>query len=345
MHLSAPSSPHIHSGKSVSKIMLTVALGLLPGIAVYTGLFGWGVIINILIAAITALACEAIILAIRKRPIGVSLSDNSALVTAMLLALSIPPLSPWWIPVLGAAFAIIIAKQLYGGLGYNSFNPAMVGYVMLLISFPREMTSWLAPLSISDTVIGFQESLHKVFTGEFSAPLITDAVTMATPLDTLKTELGLEKNVGEIMGGSPLFGHLAGTGWEWISLTFLAGGCWLIFKRIISWHIPVALLGSLFIMSAIFHLIDGQQYASPLFHLLSGAAILGAFFIATDPVTACTTNRGRLYYGAGIGILVYIIRTWGGYPDAVAFAVLLMNMAAPTIDYYTQPRVFGHGRD
>jgi len=165
---------------------------------------------------------------------------------------------------------------------------------------------------------------------------------MATPLDTVKTELGLNVTVSEIVHGNAIFGDFGGVGWEWIDNWILLGGVWLVYKRIITWHIPLALMGSLFAIAFFFFMLDPDTYPSPMFHLFGGATMLAAFFIATDPVSASTTPRGRVYYGIGIGILIYVIRTWGSYPDGVAFAVLLMNMAAPTIDYYTQPRVFGH---
>ncbi len=340
--LNTPSSPHFHGPSTVTTVMLKVMLALLPGILIYAWMFGWGVIINIVLASITALATEALMLRMRQRPVMMYLFDSSALVTAMLLALALPPLAPWWLVVIGSAFAIIFAKHLYGGLGFNPFNPAMVGYVMLLISFPREMTSWLAPLSLGEQNLSLGQSLSFVFSGSLPAGLSLDALTMATPLDSLKTELGLNKAMQEITA-SPIFGMLGGTGWEWINIAFLAGGLWLIHKKIISWHVPIAMLGSLALISFLFFIIKPGAYASPLFHLFSGGAILGAFFIATDPVSGATTPKGRLYFGAGVGVLTYIIRSWGGYPDAVAFSVLLMNMAAPTIDYYTRPRVFGHG--
>ncbi|HHJ80814.1 MAG TPA: RnfABCDGE type electron transport complex subunit D, partial [Candidatus Tenderia electrophaga] len=169
-----------------------------------------------------------------------------------------------------------------------------------------------------------------------------DALTMATPLDALRTELGLNKTMAEITA-SPIFAGIAGTGWQWVSLAFLAGGLWLMYKKIISWHVPAAMLGSLALISMVFYFIDPAAYSSPLFHLFSGGAILGAFFIATDPVSGATTPKGRIYFGIGVGVLTYVIRSWGGYPDAIAFSVLLMNMAAPTIDHYTRPQVFGHG--
>ena len=342
MLLNTPSSPHFHGPSTVTKVMLRVAYALIPGMLVYSWLFGWGVIINVLLASVTALATEALMLRLRQRPLKMFLTDGSALVTALLLGLALPPLAPWWMVLVGTAFAIIFAKHLYGGLGFNPFNPAMVGYVMLLISFPREMTSWPAPLSLSEAHLTLSQSLGYVFGGTLPAGFRLDALTMATPLDALRTELGLNKAMEDITA-NPIFGSLAGSGWEWVNIAFLAGGLWLIYKNIISWHVPAAMLGSLALISLVFYLIEPTTYASPLFHLFSGGAILGAFFIATDPVSGATTPRGRIYFGIGVGVLTYVIRSWGGYPDAVAFSVLLMNMTAPTIDHYTRPQVFGHG--
>ena len=342
MPLNTPTSPHVRMSESVTTIMLRVIAALIPGIAAYIWFFGWGVAINLTLAVVTALISEAAMLAIRNRPVKPFLMDGSAVVTAFLLGLSLPPLTPWWIPVVGTAFAIIIAKQLFGGLGYNPFNPAMVGYAMLLISFPRQMTMWMEPLALNQYQPGFADVWNYAFHGSFAGNTGIDALTMATPLDTLKTQLRLNHSVGEVMSSNPLFGSLGGKGWEWVNIGFLLGGLWLLYRKIITWHIPAAMLAALAVMATVFYIVSPQAYASPLFHLVSGASMLGAFFIATDPVTASTTNRGRLLYGAGVGILIYIIRTWGGYPDGVAFAVLLMNMVVPTIDYYTQPRVFGH---
>ena len=324
--------------------MFNVILALLPAITAYIWMFGWGVMINILLAVSVALVCEAAMLKARGRPLQPFITDGSAILTALLLAFALPPLAPWWLTTIGVAFAIIIAKHLYGGLGFNPFNPAMIGYVVLLISFPREMTLWPLPPQLAEQALSFGATVDYMFFARLPADLAIDALTAATPLDAMKTQLGLGHSTKEIMAAQPVFGFLGGKGWEWINLLLLAGGLWLIYRRIINWHIPVALLGSLFTMALLFFLLDPAHTPSPLFHLFSGAVILGAFFIATDPVTAATSNIGRLWYGAGIGILIYIIRTWGGFPDSVAFAVLLMNMAAPTIDYYTKPRVFGHGR-
>ncbi len=342
MEFKIRSSPQTHLPNSLTQMMLKVLYALLPAIAVYVWFFGWGVVINILLAVVTALGCEALMLKLRRRPLKPFLSDGSALVTATLLAVALPPLSPWWLTVLGVAFAIVIAKHLYGGLGFNPFNPAMVGYVMLLISFPLEMTGWSAPLTLVDYHLSFMDSLLVIFTGQIANGLNLDALTMATPLDTLRSQLRLEHTVAEALGSNAVFGLFGGAGWEWINLAILAGGLWLIYKKVIAWHIPAGLLGGVFVIAAIFFVIDPERYASPLFHIMTGAVIFAAFFIATDPVTAPTTPLGRVIFGAGIGVLAYIIRTWGGYPEGIAFAVLLMNMVAPTIDHYYQPRVFGH---
>jgi electron transport complex protein RnfD len=338
MEFKTYSSPHLPVAGSVSAMMLRVLLALVPGIICAFWIFGWGILFNILLASITALIAEAAILKLRKRPAFTTLLDGSALITAVLLALALPPLTPWWIPVIGSLFAIVIAKQLYGGLGYNPFNPAMAGYVVLLISFPLELTLWSAP----GTQLGFADTLALVFTGNLPVGQSLDAITMATPMDSIKTRLGLSETLGEIHS-STLFGNFASVGWEWINLWFLLGGLWLMQVKVIQWQIPAGMLGGLAAIAFVFYAINPDIYTTPLFQLFSGAAMLGAFFIATDPVSASTTPRGRIYYGIGIGVLTYIIRTWGGYPDGVAFAVLLMNLAAPTIDHYTQPRVFGQG--
>ena len=337
------SSPFISASNSVARLMRLVLLALIPGMAAHLYFFGWGLLINLGIAIPAALASEALMLHWRRRPIKPFLSDCSAVLTATLLAIALPPLAPWWLIFIGTAFAIIIAKQLYGGLGYNPFNPAMAAYAMLLIAFPREMTTWLPAQAHAPA---FLDSLRYSLFETLPDGLGLDSISMATPLDTVKTQLGMNLTLAEIRDlGRELFGLLGGRGWEWINMMFLAGGLLLIALRVISWHIPAAILGSLFLCALVFQLIDVDTHASPLFHLFSGATMLGAFFIATDPVSAATTVRGRLYYGAGIGILTYVIRSWGGYPDGFAFAVLLMNMAVPTIDYYTRPRVFGHRGD
>lgn len=335
------SSPFVHGPNSVSRVMLQVIYALIPAAAAYVWIFGWGVLVNLVWASVLALGLEAAVLVARRKPVRPYLTDGSALVTAVLLAFALPPLAPWWLTAVGVAFAIVIAKHLYGGLGFNPFNPAMVGYVTLLISFPLEMTTWPAAEAPH---LGPLQALGYIFGGQLPGGLTLDTITGATPLDAMKTQLGLDRTVSEILN-TPTFGAFGGAGWEVVNGLVLAGGLWLVFRRTISWHTPAGMLGALFVIALVFHLSAPDQFAGPLFHLASGGAILGAFFIATDPVSGATSARGRLLFGAGAGLLTYVIRTWGGYPDGVAFAVLLMNMAAPTIDYYTQPRVFGHSRE
>lgn len=337
MEFPTSSAPHSVAPNSVRRVMYLVLLALAPGVAVYVGFFGWGVVVNILLATASALLTEALCLRLRKQPLDKYLGDLSAVATAVLLAIALPPLAPWWLTVSGAAFGIVFAKHVFGGLGYNLFNPAMVGFAALLVSFPSYMTIWLRP----NAPVSFADTLSAIFSGSLPASLKVDAITGATPLMTLRNEIKLGATMDEIAANA-IFGDFAGVGWEWISFAFLAGGVGLLALRIIRWHIPVAMLGSLFICSAIMHAFDPGTYAGPLFHLFGGATMLCAFFIATDPVTAATSDKGRLIFGAGIGIATYVIRAWGGYPDGVAFAVLLMNAAAPLIDRYTVPRIYGH---
>jgi electron transport complex protein RnfD len=340
VHFLTSNAPFIAPQNSIQKMMLWVLLALVPGVITMIWQFGFGVLFNIIICVTTAVLAEAIMLHLRGRPIVPFISDFSAAVTGLLLALALPTLAPWWIPFIGAIIAIVIAKHLYGGLGYNPFNPAMVAFAVLMVSFPKSMTVWTLPYSLMPSGGSFSDVLSFVF-GSTPVKETVDAMTAATPLDEMKTQLGLNKTVSEVQSAS-IFGSIAGTGWQWVSIAYLIGGLVLLFKKIISWHIPVGLLSGLFVISLAFYLFEPGLAPSPTFHLLSGGVMLGAFFIATDPVTAATTIKGRFIYGALIGVLTYIIRTWGGYPEGIAFAVILLNMAVPLIDHYTQPRVYGH---
>jgi Na+-translocating ferredoxin:NAD+ oxidoreductase subunit D len=340
-------SPYISNAPSIGNIMFKVLLALVPGIAAYVWVYGGGVLVTITLATITALVAEAAMLKIRKRPILPFLMDYSAIVTAWLLALAIPPLAPWWLIVVGTLFAIVIAKQLYGGLGYNPFNPAMVGYAVLLISFPVLMTKWPAPLMLPATQTGlfneygFFEQMRYIFTQTLPLNLQLDAITSATPLDFLKTQLKLSHDISSIKA-APIFGTLGGTGNEYITGAYLLGGLYLWQQKIITWHLPTAFLGALALVSGVFWLINPAYFASPLFHLFSGASMLCAFFIITDPVSGPTTPNGKLWFAVGVSVITYLIRVYGGYPDGVAFAVIFMNICVPLIDTWTQPRVFGH---
>ena len=334
-------SPYISEAPSVGTIMFKVLLALVPGIAAYVWVYGGGVLITIVLATVTALVAEALMLKIRRRPIQPFLMDYSAIVTAWLLALAIPPLAPWWLIVVGTLFAIVIAKQLYGGLGYNPFNPAMIGYAVLLISFPAIMTKWPAALVLAQTKLSFIDQLQFIFSGALPSQTLLDAVTSATPLDYLKTQLKLNHDIASI-AQAPIFGALGGKGGEYVTGAYLLGGLYLWQQKIITWHLPAAFLAALAAISGAFWLVDSAHYASPAFHLFSGASMLCAFFIITDPVSGPTTPNGKLWFAAGVAIITYLIRVYGGYPDGVAFAVIFMNICVPLIDAHTQPRVFGH---
>jgi electron transport complex protein RnfD len=321
--------------------MFKVLLALVPGITAYVWIYGGGILVSLTLATLTALAAEALLLKIRQRPVKPYLMDMSAVVTAWLLALALPPLAPWWLVIVGTFFAIVIAKQLYGGLGYNPFNPAMVGYAVLLISFPLIMTKWPAPLSLAEHPLSFMHQLHFIFGHGLPTDMKVDAITSATPLDYLKTQLMLKHEVSSITQ-APIFGVFGAKGGEIVTGAYLLGGLYLLQQRIISWHLPTVFLASLATISFVFYAIEPSHFANPLFHLMSGASMLCAFFIITDPVSGPTTPKGKIYFAAGVGVLTYLIRVYGGYPDGVAFAVLLMNMCVPLIDALTQPRVFGH---
>lgn len=333
-------SPHTHSARSTGQLMRLVVFATLPGLVAMTLAFGWGSIFNVALASVSAMAFEAAVMRLRGRPALFYLRDCSALVTGVLLGLALPPYCPWWLVVTGSGVSIILAKQLYGGMGYNPFNPAMVGYVVLLISFPVEMTQWAAPASVlpeNQSLVGVAEGLKQIFAG-----VPVDGYTAATPLDVVK------QNSGQTMAGlyesDPTLqaGLLAGAGWEWVNIGFLLGGLFLLYQRVFTWHAPVAMLAALTLMSTLFYSSGSDSLGSPVFHLLSGATLFGAFFIVTDPVSSAVSIRGRLVYGALIGVLLFVMRGWSNYPDAVAFAVLLANFAAPFIDYYTLPRTYGH---
>lgn len=335
------SSPYAHNNQNVRKVMLQVQIAAIPALLAHIYLFGFGIVIQWMLAVATFIVVEYTMLKLRGRPVWPFMSDLSALITVTGLVFCIPPEAPWWVVVSGSAFALIFGKHLYGGLGYNPFNPAMLGYAFLLISFPVQMTQWTMPLDIAGSTLGLIESAQIIFNGAVHSHTM-DMFTGATPLGELKTALTQGVTAIETLNQEPsglLFGLSA---WAWINLAFLLGGVWMILSGVISWQFPVAFLGSLAGMAFIFHQIDPTLYPPVSFVLLSGGTMLAAFFIITDPVTASTTPRGKLVYACGIGILVYVIRNWGAFPDGIAFAILLMNIAVPLIDQYTQPRVFGH---
>ncbi len=326
------SSPHWHDGRTIGKVMADVCVALVPGLLCYAWLFGPGVLIQCVLAVCFALLLEFALLRLRGLDPALFLRDGSAVVAALLFAVSITPLAPWWVCLCGIAFAIVICKHAFGGIGCNIFNPAMAGYVFVLACFPVQMNTW--PALQAHGIGGY---LHSIFPAGDGAP---DMLSGATALDELKNRLELMEMVPEI-SNSPIFGLVGGAGWEWINLLYLLGGVYLLARGVIKWQIPVAVLAGVFLVSLPFYVYDPTVYASPLFHLFSGATMLCAFFIATDPVTASTTTRGRLIYGFLIGALICLLRTWGAYPDSVAFAVLLANVFVPLVDLLTRPKAPG----
>ncbi|QQE88710.1 RnfABCDGE type electron transport complex subunit D [Azotobacter chroococcum] len=340
--ISVAAGPFAHDRSSVNRIMLDVCLALAPATLFGLVMFGWPAINLWLVTCASALATEAVCLHLLGQPMR-RLLDGSALLTGWLLAVSLPPWAPWWIGVGGSVFAIGIGKQLYGGIGQNIFNPAMLARVALLIAFPLQMTTWALPQPLfSASAPGFFDSLAITFAG---APL-ADGMTGATALGNLKTELTLNRTAEEILGESfnvisALFGSTPGSLGETSELLLLVGGVWLVLRRIIHWEIPVAMLASVFVMATFAYLIDPERYAGGLYHLTSGGLILCAFFIATDPVTSPISRVGRLIFGVSCGVLIYVIRAWGSFPEAAAFAVLFMNSLTPLIDRYWRPRAYG----
>lgn len=326
---------------SVSMIMAKVLFALMPGIVVYAYFFGWGIVIQIGLATLTACVSEYLILKIRRYPAAPFLLDGSAVLTAWLLALSFPPLGAWWMVVVATLFAVIVAKHLFGGIGQNIFNPAMVGWAVMMIAFPAEMSRYTAPLPLNSHLLDLKETLQYIFLAQLPANSYFDAIAYATPLDFIKTAVFTEGKLGETLR-NPLFGIVGGVGMEWVAFAYFLGGLFLLQQRIISWHIPLGVLLGVGMMAGGYYGYDSSLYVSPGLHFAAGGTMLCAFFIATDPVTSPTTVWGKLLFSVMVGSLIYIIRVFGGFPDGVAFAVLIMNMCVPLMDQYTRPNVFGH---
>ena len=312
----------------LQQAMKLVLLATLPGTLMMFWLYGWGVLINLILAGVAVLAVEAAVLRLRQRPLRASLSDGSALVSATLLALALPPYCPWWLTLSAAAFAMVFGKHLYGGVGSNPFNPAMLGFALVMVTFPQHMTHWPSSHGM-DLMSGLQQI--------FGFGQTPDAWVRATALDSLRINKSL--TMDELFSANPAFGHFGGRGVEWVNLAFLAGGAFLLQRKVFSWHAPVGMLASLFIISLLcWNGTGSDSHGSPLFHLLSGATMLGAFFIVTEPVSGAKSPVARLLFGIGVGLLTYLIRTWGGYPDGVAFAVLLMNLCVPALERFAVAR-------
>jgi electron transport complex protein RnfD len=334
------SSPHAHDRSSVSRLMLHVGLALVPVTLFGFHLFGWPAFNLFLVTIAAALATEALCL----RAGGASwrrLLDGSALLTGWLLALSLPPWAPWWIGAGGAVFALAVGKHLYGGIGQNLFNPAMLARVALLVSFPLQMTTWVVPQA---HLPDFLQGLAITFGGATPA----DGSTGATALGGLRTAFTLHQDARTVLaaGSGPAAAAVGVTGGslgETSELLVLLGGAWLLGLRIISWEIPLAMLLAVAVPAAFASLVHPERHPGALFHMTSGGLLLGAFFIATDPVTSPASRLGRLLFGAGCGVLTWVIRSWGSFPEAVAFAVLFMNAVTPLLDRYCRPRAYGRG--
>ncbi|GLO12975.1 electron transport complex subunit D [Pseudomonas putida] len=304
-----------------------VLLACMPGLLTLLWLHGWGMLLNLLLCATAALLCEAVLLTLRAQPLSTALADGSALVTAVLLAAALPTLAPWWLPMIAASVAIGFGKQAFGGVGRNLFNPAMVGYAFVLLSFPLQMNHWPGQPP------GLLDSLQQVFAGGEQI----DAWARPTLLDGLRHNRSL--TIEELFASHPGFGSIGGRGSEWVNLAFLLGGLFLLQRKVISWHAPLGLLTGLFVFSLLgWNGSGSDSNGSPLLHLFSGSTMLAAFFIATEPVSGPRNEQARLCFGLGAGLLIYLIRTWGSYPDGTAFAVLLMNLMAPTLERLTAQR-------
>lgn len=322
------SSPHVHSGDSVRNIMLTVLVALGPAMASALAFFQFDALRLTAACVITCVLSEALCRRMMGRDYGVS--DLSAVVTGVLLAFNLPPALPTWMAVAGSVFAIVVAKQLFGGIGYNPFNPALMGRIFLLISFPAPMTTWSqwhVPAPLLDSV---------------------QAVTTATPLGLAKTTLN---TVGEMLFGFNMEtavqffnGNMNGCIGETSALALLIGGVYLIYRRCIYWQVPVSYIGTVVVFSGILWILDPSQNYNPVFHVLAGGLMIGAFFMATDMVTTPVTKTGMIIFGVGCGILTMVIRKWGGYPEGVSFSIVLMNAVTPLINRAVRPRVFGHKR-
>jgi Na+-translocating ferredoxin:NAD+ oxidoreductase subunit D len=329
-------SPHAKTGDSVSAVMFKVMAVLAPATAYAFWLFGSPAFWLWLITIASSVAGEAACLQLAGRRITPILTDGSAILTGWLLALSLPPWAPWWIGVVGGLFATTLGKQVFGGIGNNLFNPAMIARIALLVSFPVQMTYWVVPAGAPGLFDGLLITLGQI--------PIPDAVTSASLLGHAKTDLA--RGVDLLHSQMPVqafnwVGARVGSLGETSAWLIIAGGVALLFMRIITWHIPVAMLLALAIPAAIGHSVDPARYLDATTHLMSGGAMLGAFFIATDYVTSPNSRSGQLVFGAGCGFLTWVIRTYGGYPEGVAFAVLLMNALTPAIDRMVKPRVYG----
>jgi len=319
-------SPHQKSGESVPKIMWTVVITLIPASAMGVYFFGLRALWVMLVSILATVTTEAIIQLLRKQR--VTVYDGSAVITGLLLALVLPPAIPFYAVIIGGIFAIGIGKQVFGGLGYNIFNPALIGRAFLQASFPVKMTTWTPTILQQKSWM----NAHKVSQATSNA---VDAITAATPLGSFKFEKTLTPYI------DLLWGNVGGCIGETSAIAIIIGGLVILFLKYADWRIPVSYLGTVAVFGGLFWLINPQQYPDPLFHLLSGGLMLGAFFMATDMVTSPITPLGSWIFGIGAGVILIIIRLFGGLPEGVMYSILLMNSVTPLINRYTRPRIFG----
>lgn len=335
-------SPHAHQGSSTQGVMVEVCIALLPCTLFGFYLFGWPAINLFFICCASALLTEALCLKLLDNPVK-RVMDGSALLTGWLIALTLPPWAPWWIALLGAFFAVSIGKQLYGGLGQNVFNPAMLARVGLLIAFPLQMTTWVDPTPIfSADAPSFLQSLSITFLGQG----VLDGMTGPTHLGVVQTALTLDQSAQTVIAENysvlqAFWGTTRGSMGETSVLLILLGAAYLFWRGLISWEIPLSMIVTLFLLTAIAQQVNPDFFGGPTFHLLSGGFALGAFFIATDPVTSPVGRLAKCLFGAGCAAVIFIIRCWGSFPEAVAFGVLFMNAFTPLLDRYFKPRHYG----
>jgi len=319
--LTVSGSPHIHDSQTVPKIMYGVVISLIPAMLVSFYFFGLSAIILTLTAVISCMAVEFIIQKyLIKGPLTVF--DGSAIITGILLAFNLPASLPLWIVVIGSVVAMGMGKMTFGGLGKNPFNPALVGRVFLMISFPVQMTSYTVPAGFTDVISG------------------------ATPLAIVKEGLAKGTPMVEIVIDIPgylqmFIGNMGGSMGEVSALMLIIGGLYMLFRRIITWHIPVTYLGTVALITGIFWVVSPESHASPVFHLLAGGLMLGAIYMATDMVTSPMTPLGMIIFGVGCGLITVLIRMFGAYPEGVAFSILIMNAFVPLINRGVKPRRFG----
>lgn len=337
------SGPFTHGSNSVSKTMFTVLAALTPATLYNLWLFGWPAVFLFIVTMAACVVCEIVCVRWGGGNSDKAIGDGSVLITGWLLALSLPPWAPWWVAVVASVFAVCLAKHAFGGLGQNVFNPAMIGRVVVLVSFPVQMTAFVAPKPLFTPG---SPSLGEALTITFGRGFTLDGISTASPLGLVKTELSKGTPVSHSLASVPglgdmMIGFHPGSMGETAVPLILLGGLFLMWRKIISWHIPVSMLATLFVLGAVFGAVNPDRFAGGTFHLLSGASFLGAFFIATDYVTSPVSKKGQLVFGVGVGLLTWIIRTFAGYPEGVAFAVLLMNALTPIIDQHFRPRVFG----